>query len=209
MVTRVRSILDEANAGYWSDAEIYSALSDGQAEVTNYALSVYQGKFKQDRGTNIPITLNNLIKTVSTTLSVSNTVTLPTDYKLLVSVSLAYNGSLTKAPVFITQNDSINNFENANTYLKPSISNLQCYVDSNSGLHLLKLVTAIANDPIEYVYVAMPSAISSTVEPTITEIAHNAIISFACARLLLKDEQVARSQAEIANFFQLMQQEVL
>ena len=48
MVTRVRSLLDEREAGFWSDAEVLDALNDGQDEVVNYCLFVLaEGEWRE------------------------------------------------------------------------------------------------------------------------------------------------------------------
>jgi len=35
LLSRLRTLLDEASAGFWTDVECYAALSDGQKEIVN------------------------------------------------------------------------------------------------------------------------------------------------------------------------------
>ena len=45
MLARVRTLLDEVGtAGFWSDTEIYSALTDAQQETANYFLRILLNK---------------------------------------------------------------------------------------------------------------------------------------------------------------------
>ena len=75
LLARLRTLLDESSASYWTDTECYQALSDGQSAVTNIALSVYRAKkmMLANEDVKLPYILNELYQERSGTLGTGQT----------------------------------------------------------------------------------------------------------------------------------------
>lgn len=98
MITRIRSILDEREAGFWSDAEVLNALNDAQDEVVNYCLFVFTSGGVDSR---LPLLLTPLQQEVVYEAVTASWVTLPEGFMYPVSVKCAISeGDVERPCVF-------------------------------------------------------------------------------------------------------------
>lgn len=182
MLTRCRTLLDEASAGLWADTEIYSALADGQNAIIDILLA--------KRGEQ---PLHYLLKDIMVNAGHTSGATAPSGFIELISATV--DG--TRADIVSFQ-DYMN--RSGNTYLTPTTSNPLAYV--------IEDLTAkeIHSDPttsLEIYYLKTPSEIASGVEPTLTR-GHEAIVQYAFSFLLEKEKRTQESMAELEKFYKMV-----
>lgn len=207
MLSRVRTSLDEASASFWTDAEIYSALTDGQQETANYFLSLYKAKSVNNIGAVLPQPLESLLKNKIDT-TVSSGVTKPTDYWHLVSAKWAYTGGLvgTYYPCRIEGLSSIRDFNLANTYLAATETFPTVYeAYSGSAILFWFLPAPSGTGAYNISYISVPTTISSSVDPILPASTHTAIVHWAVAQMLSKDQRPQEAQLFMQNFINEIQ----
>ena len=179
MLARLRTLLDESAAGFWTDTEAYAALSDGQREVFNVV-------FKRDPHSQ---TLKNLLRDTADGTAASNqAITLPTDFREFVVAKLAVTTTETKKPCrVIDYNES--HFQNQqNTYLAPNKANPVVYVKGTTALgKKIYFEPSSASSDYSITYITQPTEISAAVEPVLPVDAQEPIIIYAFSFLLRKD----------------------
>lgn len=171
MLADVRTKLDEASAGYWTDTEIYKSLNNGQIFTLN-------ALFGSDN-------VSTCIKSLTVAYSTSSE---PSD--LLKPIGVTLNSS----PCLIRSGDK--QTKENNTYLTGSTS--QPYVYFYSGFVSFDPTPTTGTYTIDYYKV--PEDMTSLVEPTLREPTHPAIVQYAFADLLLKDEKHQESVVEFQKY---------
>lgn len=201
MLARARTLLDEATASYWTDTEIYSALADGQQTVANYFLAMYKANLIIDRSAKLPQPLEPLVISASATTLTSG-VTKPADYWHVISAKYAYTGGLagTFYPCVIEKINPTTDFNLANGYLTPSATDPRMYEDYSAALQFWFLPTPSGTAAYLLRYLKVPTAISSSVDPTLPVQTHNAIVFYAVSQMLTKDQRPQESQLMMQNF---------
>lgn len=208
MVAHVRTLLDEVGvtAGFWNDTEIYPGLADGQQAVANYFLNMYKLRVLQDLNAPIPQPLEALYTLVTATTT-TGIVDRPADFWHLLSSSYTTTGGL--AGTFYNcriERFSASMFFNINnTYLLASITDPIVYdVFSTTQKFYFNPVPS-ATGAYALNYLKVPTAIASSVEPTLPVQTHNAIVFFAVAQMLFKDQRSGEAQTKMQDFMNELQ----
>lgn len=186
-LARVRTLLDEASAGFWTDNEIYSALTDGQNEVITIKLNEFRVKSKFDLNTPLPDSLRALVTSTTGT----GTTSLAADYLHYVNV---YTST---TPVYVRDFNFNRSHSSMNTYLASSSSTPYCYFNATQIVFETSVSWTLD-------YLKQPADIASGANPpTLEDKAMNAVIQYAFALLLKKDKD-PRADGEFAIFLQLV-----
>lgn len=178
MLARLRTVLDEASAGLWGDAECYSALADGQDGV----ISVLVNKSSE------------VLRPLITTVTGSNTTNLPSGYLRYISV-VSVSGGITDV-VWVRPYEKNRDHAIENTYLKSSATDLYCSFNATQ-------IVFETNTSWSMEYYKTPTAIAAAQNPTLSVESHNAIVQFAFAFLLEKNKETERSMAELKKFYEM------
>ncbi|MBN8545863.1 MAG: hypothetical protein J0L60_06990 [Ignavibacteria bacterium] len=190
MITRVRSLLDEREAGFWSDAEVMDALNDGQDEVVNYCLFVFaEGGVEGE----LPLLLTPLETEQTIEPVTAADVVLPSDFMYLLSVKCAPTTGASLKPCMIRSTSMARYSREHNRFLKPDGANLYAFLRGG------KLVFEVppVNGSVVINYIRKGSRISEEQNCELPDNASGAIISYAAALLLEKDKQ----SEEAGRFF--------
>lgn len=178
MLARVRTLVDESSAGFWTDTEIYSALTDGQKQVANFLLAKFQNYQR------LPEPLRPLL--VNPVASFGTSITVPADY--WYDFSLKYGSASDNKQVAERREiKGIAGIED-NSYL----TDFYYTVDSdtiNFGISGAQYYTLI--------YLKKPTAIDGSTQPILEESSHSAIVHWATSQMLLKDERPQEAQIYI------------
>jgi len=209
MLTRIRTFLDEASASFWSDTEIYSALADGQNEVISICLNFYRAKKEVNSRTELPQVLTALHTHVADT-NLTGIVTAPADYLFLLGGYYSDDTPTQSPKAFTVKDYGLNYFHDYyNTYLAPTANDPIAIVANTSGgvLSIYFIPAPTGGDTAQYAfeYLRKPTAIASGVNPTLSVFAHNAIVTYAFAQLLLKDDRMQEAQAQYQIFINMVQ----
>ena len=189
LLARVRTSLDETTEGYFLDAEIYKALTDAQRETINFVLAVYKQKIAINPEEKLPEVLRVLQGTIATGTGTQN---LPTGFLYPLAV---YTSAL---PVFIRPDGITRGASKYNTYLASSASQPYCSFSATQ----IVFETSVAWS-LEHL-VSPSTDIDTSHDPTLTASAYEAIVEYAIAFMLAKDEN-PRSAQHLQKFFQLIQ----
>lgn len=179
-LARVRTLLDESSSGFWSDDEIYRALTSGQNELINYKIS----EFKSTKL--VPEILRPLIENTTG----AGTANLPSDYLHYIDIYVD------STPVFVRDITSRSHYSN-NSFLASASTQPYCYF-TNSQIVFETSVNWTMD------YIKKPTDISVSQNPTLDDRAMNAVLQYAFAELLKKDSD-ARANNEFVQFLQLVQ----
>ncbi|RMG43484.1 MAG: hypothetical protein D6732_00040 [Methanobacteriota archaeon] len=206
MLARVRTLLDEASAGLWSDSEIYSALSDGQRAIVQSVLAIYKVK-KGD----LPKVLAPLVTYAAGALTSAGNpnATLPSDFLYHLNVEYDPTGSSQKPCIVVDQKEEGRILRN-NTYYSASNTDafyLAYYDVDTSGNYIFHFdPTNSTTGAYAIRYIKTPTDIDGSTNPILPEIAHNAIVQYAFAELLAKDEKYTEANYEFRKFTQQLSQ---
>ena len=206
MLANVRTSIDEATASFWTDTEIYLALTNGQQEAANYFLNIYKVKSKDDLSVPIPQPLEVLYKVASATTT-TGIVDKPSDYWHLLSASYAYTGGLTGTfyNCRIERFSASMFFNINNTYLAATATSPIVYdVYSTSHKFYFRPDTS-GTGAYALNYLKTPTAITASVDPELAVQTHTAIVHFAVAQMLLKDQRPQEAQLFLQNFINELQ----
>lgn len=181
-LARVRTLLDEASTGFWTNTEVYSALTDGQKEVANIVLSIYRVRREANPLEKMPTILINLLTNVTGT-NKSSSVEKPNDFWQLSSAKFArITGETEKTCIVKIYDDE---------YLR-SVDNL--YSKPSKGFpHVYDFGTTIEFNPSsssgDYTiyYFKKTTDIDENTEPILPEETHNAIVQYAYEEVIVKD----------------------
>lgn len=201
MLARARTLLDEATAGYWTDTEIYSALADGQQSVANYFISIFKTQRLQDLTVNIPQPLESLYA-VDTNTTATGLVSKPADYWHLLAASYANTGGLlgTFYPCRIYQLSHAMFSDINNAFFAAISTDPIVYEVYSSGQKFYFLPAVSGTGAYALNYLKVPTAISSSVDPTLPVQTHSAIVYYAVAQMLFKDQRPQEAQIKMQDF---------
>lgn len=202
MLSRVRILLEEATASFWSDNEIYSALTDGQNEAIRLKYSIYKSKVKVNPRESIPEVLRPLIKDETGTIGLSeNTLTIPSDLMFLISVRYDPAGSNLR-PCYQRGMSMLSYFDSDNQYLKDSTAFKSYFFHLDKSEIVFETTVTASPGSYGWTYLKKPADIASGVDPTIKSEYHDAVVMFAYAKMLLKDQRVDEANAAYNKFIQ-------
>lgn len=193
MLARLRTLLDEASAGFWTDTEAYSALSDGQREVVDIL-------FSKNRKHSL---LKSLLKTATGSNTTSTGITLPTDFKDFVNAEYASVTGASKMPCKLVDYDEVFLRDKENSYLTPIRATPVIYLNATTGLRLICFEPTSSASDYNIVYLKQPTEIASGTDPILPVETHEAIIMYAYSFLLRKDLRQAEADSILTVFTNL------
>lgn len=205
MLSRVRDLLDENSASFWSDANIYVYLSEAQRQLTNIALKLYQAKRDIMPNTPIPDVLRPLI-TVVVNLAFgstgTSTVALPSDYLSDIHVEYDDNAS-SPIPAFRVGENQNRYFNQNNSFLKSTQAQYTYWVDGAN----LNFGTAVSGTgAYRLTYLKQPTEINATpTNPILPSYTHEALCQYAVAEGYKRDKSFNESQLFYNQFLALIQ----
>jgi hypothetical protein len=204
MLARVRSLLDEASASFWSDSEIYSALTDGQQSIANYFYNLYILRSSEKQDVPIPKVLEKLYTASSGTTATSN-VAKPSGYWHLISAKYAYDDTI-KYNCRIEKISSATFSNLDNTYLSATNTSPVIYEDySASSVDFYFSPPPNVTAGYKIYYLKFPSAISGSSEPSLDVLVHDAIVDYAMFKLLMKDQRPNEAQVYLQKYLNELQ----
>lgn len=173
MLAHVRMKLDEDSAGFWTDAQIYQSLANGQLQLATI-LADRESPLAQP-----------LVKYSAVGFS---TLTEPTDLMKPISVTL------NTYPCLIRTGKRQD--KEANSYLAGTTTNPFVYF--YNGVIDFDPTATVGTYIIEYYKI--PSDIALAVEPTLRDQTHPSIVQYAFADLLLRDEKYQEASLEFSEY---------
>jgi len=199
MLAKLRTLLDEASATFWSDTECYASLADGQREVINFALIFYNKNPEH-----IPEVLRPLLTSTSSTIGSSgSSASLPASFIAPVSVKYSHTNG-TQVPTFIRSNGQGHFFKQANSLLQPVATTPFTYFCYFLAGTIVFETAAATTSGYTLEYLALPTDIASGQNATIPDFTHNAIVQYAYAQLLLKDKKHQEAAQEWQKFMAML-----
>jgi len=205
MLSRVRTLLDESSAGYWTDNEIYAALADGQNEVINILLTRYKSTG------NLPKPLTYIIKDYYDATVTSDGYEIEDDVLEIMNVMYAaQTDGTTEYPAVIKEYSYGVEENEDNGYLSATYTRPICYIKGQISSPYPRLLI-VKPDPddtnkgvVRMSVVYRPENIASGKEPTLPEETHNAIVHYAVFDLLMKEERAEEAMVQNKKFTELV-----
>lgn len=200
LLSKVRTLLDESSASYWSDNEIYAALAAGQKALISEFIKLW----RQGGNAKLPNVLRIITKNKANSSLTTQTDSIPSDYidNGALGVRFSYNSTSASSRVACRIRTLANrSFKSGNTYLASSSADPYCYFD---GSNINFETTVSGTGSYDYDYLYMPADIASGQNPTLPENCMDALCIYALAMLLKKDERENDSAANMELFMQLI-----
>lgn len=191
MLARCRTILDEASAGFWTDAEIYAALADGQNEVIRKLLETYRqtGAIKTE-----------LRSVYFDDSGNGDDVALPSGFLELIKATYDHDGTGVKQPCEVLDHRTVLERED-NTYTSATHKKPTAHINSEAdALKVFFLPTGVDAPTYTIYFIAKPADIAGAQNATLPVTTHNAIVHFAVSRMFDKDAKAAEAQAQYTLF---------
>lgn len=207
LLSRVRTLLDEVTSSFFLDTEIYSALTDAQQEAANYFLRLYNSALINNADSKLPQPLESLVISSGTIATVTAGLTKPADYWQIISASYAYTGDVvgTLYPCRIEKLNPVLGFNLKNTYLAPSATDPKVYEAYGASLQLWFLPVPSGTGAYNLTYLKTPTSISASVNPILPVSTHSAIVHWATAQMLFKDQRPEEANLHLQNFINELQ----
>jgi len=208
LLARLRTLLDEASASFWTDAEAYAALADGQNAVIALALGVYRAKKFATPNQDIPLSplLQTLYSTQTATVA-SGASTASLTGTVLELVWVKYNSAAGSPlyPARVRFHSPASEFKAANSFLVATIASGEYYIRFANPV--ITFETASTNNAAAWIagVLTQPTDIGASQASVIPDSAVEAIVEFAFARCLSKDQRTQESQEAFSKFIKLTQ----
>ena len=194
MLARLRTLLDEATASFWTDTECYAALSDGQRMVVD---GLYQKSPKHHL-------LKTLFKRATGSDTTSSAITLPTDFKEFVNATYTTLTTEDQKPCRIVNYDAEFLLEKDNSYLAPNRATPVVYLSATTGLRLIYFEPTSIHADYTIVYLKQPTEIDGSTNPLLPDETHEAIILYAFSFLLRKDLRAQEADGAYKLFLDMV-----
>lgn len=199
---KVRTFLDESSEDFFSDDEIYTALSSAQLEIANVLSQAWKQKHRIDPFTPVPITLQGLITTESGTIALgTNSVSWTNTPLAVISCFWQHNGAVdadTTPAVEISQG------ENSYRLIQnPLLADGNFYWWNQTTLYVNPKSTSVLAE-YNVTIIDTPTDIGVSTNPEIGDVAHDALCERALW-LLMKDEQTALATQHLTLYSKLIQ----
>ena len=195
LLSRLRTLLDEAEEGFWTDDECYAALSDAQREAVNNIFA--RNPFNEN--------LKTLIKTVDGTNVTNQAIALPTAFKDIVTGELAVLTGGTKYPCKVIDYNKDFIDDKNNDYLKPIAASPVVYVKASTVVgRKIYFEPTGANTDYSLLIITNPTEITASINPILPEATHEALIYWAFQFLLRKDLRVEEANGALALFTEMI-----
>jgi len=207
MLAAVRTILDEASASFWTDAEIYAALADAQNNIIDKVLAVYRAKRMINPDMPMPYTLESLTALVTGTGLAASYISVPSDYLEMVYAKWDSDSTGTQYRCEV-MSATYNNFREDNTFLSATHTKPICQASpittgSTVLINFLPVYKVAATYEVQYI--ATPTDIAAGQNAKLPANTHNAMIHFAVARMLDKDQRLQEAQMHQQIYLQELQ----
>jgi hypothetical protein len=199
-------ILAVSEATYFTNTEIYQALTDGQNSLCSIAVAAYKSR-KNSVGLDIevPYILQPLYTTLSGTVtSGTNTITLTNPIFELLSLAYNSNSSTPLYPVRFRNVSGANIFQQANDFLPNMGTYYYAKFYSNK---VIALETASTNNASAYMaeIIGQPVDIDASNNPSLPDVAMSVIAQFAFSQLLSKEKRLEEAKNAFGAFIKLSQ----
>lgn len=208
LLARLRTLLDEASASFWTDTEAYAALADGQNAVIALSLGVYRAKKSSllNQDVPLPLVLQALYATQTATVN-SGASSASLSGTVLELVYLKYNHSAVSPlyPARLRNFSPASEFKAANSFLVATPSSGEYYIRFNNPT--ITFETASTDNAATWIagVLSQPTDIGASQASVIPDTCVPAIVQFAFARMLSKDQRVQESQDAFGKFMQSAQ----
>lgn len=208
-LSRLRSLLNESTAGFYTDAELYQYLDSGM----NMAIELFLAKMEQARNEDkykgsIALQPLQTLDTSNTTTTSTQEYTLPSDF--LITDYCEYKidkDNATSYPAVLVDFNKWK-FVSTSSYQGFSESNPGYYIRGNK-LGFTETITDGGAGAYSHYYYKKPTAITSGTAsseiPTKLE-THEAIILLAFHLALIKDNRPQEAQAEYSKAMSILSQ---
>lgn len=208
LLARLRTLLDEASASFWTDAEAYAALADGQNAVIALSLGVYRAKRMATLNQDVALSkvLQSIFATQTATVaSGASTASLTGTVFELVYVTYNHSAASPQRPCRLRNYSPSSEWKAANSFLVATPASGEYYIRFNNPA--LKFETASTDNAATWVAGALtqPTDIASGQNPVIPDTCMPAVLQFAFARMLSKDQRLQESSDAFGRFFQTVQ----
>lgn len=191
MLAAVRTILDEATASFWTDAEIYAALADGQNQVIEVLLTMY----RQTKDMKY-----ELLSLRNDNTGTSQTVAVPSGFLELLRATFDHDGTGGEEPCEILTHDEALRREDS-TFTTATATEPIVYIKSVSdAVTIIFLPTASGTPAFTIHFLKSPTDIASGQNPTLPVTTHSAIVHYAASRMLDKDQRPEEAQSQYGLF---------
>lgn len=194
MLARLRTLLDEASASFWTDTEAYAALSDGQRAVTDIL-------FAKNRNHHL---LKPLLKQVEGSDAHSYDITLPTDFKEFINATYCTVTTEDKFPCEIKDYNTDFLTDKDNTYLTPIRMNPVVYINATTSLGR-KIYFEPSSLHSDYIitYLTQPTEIDGSTQPLLPAETQESMILYAFSFLLRKDMRAQEADGVYKLFLEM------
>ena len=189
MLARLRTLLDESAAGFWTETEEYAALSDGQKELSNIV-------FQKNPHSQI---LKPLLSSKSGTETTGTEIDLPDDFKAFMNAKWSTVTTSTQYPCRIVNYDAQFIQDKNNTYLAPMRASPVIYVVGST--FSFEPVSTVGD--YSSIYLSQTTDIDGSTEPILLAEAHESIVIYAFSFLLRKDLRAQEADGVYKTFLDM------
>jgi len=191
MLAALRTILDESSASFWTDAEAYAALADGQNEVIQRLLAKYRAT---------GVANYELLSLRNDDTGTDDDIAVPAGFLELLGATYSYNGTVAQAKCEKITYEQMLDREDSSytsaTYTEPTV-----HISSVSDTVQLHFLPTKSGTPAcTFHYIKSPTDIASGTNPTLPVTTHSAIVHYAASRMLDKDQRPTEAQAQYGLF---------
>ena len=208
LLARLRTMLDEASAGFWTDTEAYSAFTDGQLQLCELAVGMLKARRAESIYVDIPFILKSLLTIESSVGLPSATSSITLTGQAMELISFTYrkdNTALSIVPCFIRKSNYADAFLQGNPFATAN-GTTEYYVLFTPP-STITLETPVSGDYGSFAatYIKRPANITASVDPILPDEASQAVLQFAFARMMAKDGRDAEAQGAMKAFADLSQ----
>ena len=204
MLAKLRAFLDEATADYYVDAtDLYGALTDAQLEIaTVISANWKQRQLLSDKPVKTPKTLYGIRAIELGSISSGNqTVAIAGDPLQVLSVIWQFDGVIvTESPYAIEMAEG---GETKRIWFS-SLTKDGTYFYYNPNLLTVHPISTDNSAGYTLVFFDAPVDISSSVQPELDAVSHDAIVERACW-ILLKDRESEQAKIHLEMYSALLQ----
>ena len=208
MITMIRGYLDEATADFFVDnTDLYPALASAEIEILHTLSQMWWDRVIKSKNT-VPLPLALSDSTVTDQINLGSGIYLATFTDFLYPIEVRWN------PTGVTQTYPDmqacaflgSDLEAYRLKTNPlTAGSYFCWRAANAHYFKLNPASSVVTSLAIVQYIALPSTrIASGVDPTINEVAHQAIVHRAMW-IVTKDREVQLAQTHLQLYTQLLQ----
>lgn len=202
MLARLRTLLDESSASFWTDTECYAALADGQTKIIDEVLRVYKMRLKIDPAFEVPEELRVLTTLAKGTIAASQ-INVPTGFIWLVNAKWDHDETGGEKSCLIVSQDRNYTHDQENSFLVADATSPISWVgpEQTSGVQSINFRPTYSSSATYTInYLKYPTAIASGQNPTLSENTHTAIVFYAAYWMLAKDQRPEEAMIHWNNY---------